>query len=231
MNQKIVITLLFFLVVGISVAGFVLLREENSKIRNEATVLGEEVGGIKNRIAALEVAVEELKVGEITLRPDFALCGSKFQAGPLISGDWEKMTNCTQEVTNSDKVYGYARTVEGEAGRGVTEILFLLPEYIEFEKVISVTTKIEMWCKGGIGINVLTELGEWTRIGKDLPSEGYKPDGSYGYLACGYDSMEQKTINVTESIHGIEFGVRVSEDEMTSEAWVDRVSSVVKYWR
>lgn len=161
----------------------------------------------------------------LTLTPISADCGIRATKGPNFTDQWVSHSPCTRDVSSKDQAFG---NIKAGVSGGVAEFHFQLPQDVDRNAIVSVTAKIDMFCSGGLGIYVMNEIGGWARIGADLPSDQYRPDGSYGYLSCG-SGQQKKMLTFTPLLNegSDEFAFRLTEDELSAEALIDQVSVVI----
>ncbi len=181
--------------------------------------------------------VKETDSGGFVVFPSLAKYGYFQKTGPAIPAEIELKNNCAEDlVEQGDDKYCYldkkkpdGMTVDellSQKDSGVVEIYFHIPDSVS--NTDNAKVEIEMICSSGIGLYFLTEFNEWARFGEGLPSEEYKPDGSYGYLSCRYNAKERKSISLPINIYDGKAGVRILKSEATAYALIDSAKLIIE---
>lgn len=169
----------------------------------------------------------------VVVFPSAAIQGYKKQKGPSVpAGELETSEDCKAGVlTGNDE--GYCAVSQADAGwekgTGVVEIYFEIPSNIDAKSIRETTVNLNLICSSGVGLYSLTEFGQWARFGRDLPSQAYKPDGSYGYLSCSYGAAERKSVSLPIEVHDLKAGIRIVKEEATAFAFIDKATLNVVY--
>jgi hypothetical protein len=166
------------------------------------------------------------------IAPSSAIQGYKEQSGPSVpAGPLDLNEDCIGGLLKEkdEKFCAVSKQSEGwERGAGVAEIYFDIPTSINEKKIISAKVDLNMICTSGLGLYSFTEFQQWIRFGKDLPTQAYKPDGSYGYLSCA-TAAERRTLSLPIEINDSKVGVRIVKEEASASALIDKATLNVIY--
>jgi hypothetical protein len=181
--------------------------------------------------------VEEADFSGSIIFPSSAKYGYFQKTEPTIPAKIDLKNDCTKDlIEQGDEKYCYvdkkkpddmtADELLDQKDSGVVEIYFNIPDSIS--NTDNAKVEIEMICSSGIGLYFLTEFNEWARFGENLPSEEYKPDGSYGYLSCRYNAKERKSVSLPIKIYNGKAGVRILKEEATAYALIDSAKLIIE---
>lgn len=232
---KNIVFVILIIVLAAIVGYFVLARKPSSVVQTNAPVITPPVvetpTPIEKEVSSASPSPALTK--NVVVLPSLAIQGYKqMKGGSVPAGELDASEDCKAGVlTGNDEGYcAVSQAEEGwERGAGVVEIYFDIPRDIDAKSIRETTINLNLICSSAVGLYSLNELGQWVRFGKDLPSQTYKPDGTYGYLSCSYGATERKSVSLPIEVHDSKAGVRIVKEEATAFAFVDEATLNVVY--
>ncbi len=233
---NIVLIVLAVMLAG-TVGYFALVRKPSSVIQpiNTPTITQPQIvetpTSTKNEVSSTSSSPS---IKSVVVLPSTAIQGYKKQSGPSVpAGELDVSEDCKAGVlTGNDEGYCAVSQADErwEKGAGVVEIYFEVPPDIDAKSIRETTINLNLICSSGVGLYSLTEFSQWARFGRDLPSQAYKPDGSYGYLSCLYGAAERKSVSLPIEVHDSKAGIRIVKEEATAFAFIDEATLKVVYF-